>query len=112
MSYKIKSKLWIEHNGEIVMGEGRFRLLKALEYEGSLSSAARSVGISYKKAWKLLDSVNKNAKETVYSTTRGGSGGGGAELTDYGKRLLVQFESIRKDCWQHLNEGEEKLKAL
>lgn len=112
MGYTIKSKLWIEDDGEIVLGEGRYRLLKAMETTGSLTSAAKSIDISYQKAWKLLDTVNKNAKQPVFVAVRGGIGGGGAELTEYGSELINQFDLIRKECWEHLKRSEAKLKDL
>ena len=112
MEYTIKSKLWIEANGNIILGEGRTQLLKAIEKEGSLSAAAKSLGMSYKKAWKLMDVVNKNAKEIVVITSTGGSGGGGAEITPYGKELIKQFEALKTDCWKHLKESEEQFKNL
>lgn len=112
MDYTIKSKLWIEANGNIILGEGRTKLLKAIDKEGSLSAAAKSLGMSYKKAWRLVDVVNKNAKQPVVLTSTGGSGGGGAEVTGYGKELIKQFEILKADCWKHLRTSEEKLKNL
>lgn len=112
MNYSIKSKLWIEVNGNIILGEGRTQLLKAIEKEGSLSAAAKSLNMSYKKAWKLVDIVNKNAKEPLVITSTGGTGGGGAEVTPYGKDLIKQFEALKTDCWKHLKESEERFKNL
>ena len=112
MSYTIKSKLWIEANGTIILGEGRVQLLKAIEKEGSLSAGAKSIGMSYKKAWKLMDNLNKNAFKPVLITSKGGSGGGGAEITPYGKELIKQFEVMKDECWKHLKQSEERLKNL
>ena len=112
MDYSIKSKLWIESNGNIILGEGRTQLLKAIEQEGSLSAAAKSLNMSYKKAWKLVDIVNKNAKLPLVITSTGGSGGGGAEVTPYGKELIRLFEALKADCWKHLKESEERFKSL
>ena len=61
--YKIKSRIWVEAGDNVLVGEGRVKLLKAIEIEGSLSKAAKSIGMSYKKAWTLVDAVNKSAKE-------------------------------------------------
>ena len=83
MNYKIKSRIWIEADNNILLGEGRVRLLKAIEKTGSLSKAAKSLNISYKKAWNLVDSVNKSAKKPVTKSNIGGVGGGGAKLTSY-----------------------------
>ena len=53
MNYKIKSRIWIEADGDILLGEGRVALLKAIESTGSLSKAAKSLKMSYKKAWSV-----------------------------------------------------------
>jgi len=104
MEYKIKSRIWIEADGNILLGEGRISLLKAIEETGSLSKAAKSLGMSYKKAWSLIDAVNKRAEKAVTTTSIGGKGGGGAELTDYGKSLVETFETINENCWTFLDE--------
>ncbi len=84
MKYTIKSRIWIEADNKILLGEGRVSLLKAIDKTGSLSKAAKSIGMSYKKAWSLIDAVNKRAEQPVTTSSIGGKGGGGAELTDYG----------------------------
>ena len=112
MSYKIKSRIWIESDNNVLLGEGRVHLLKAIQETGSLSKAAKSLKISYKKAWQLLDSVNKSAKKPVTINSIGGIGGGGAELTEYGKSLVVAFDEINRNCWKFLDKQLEKIKQL
>ena len=112
MSYKIKSRIWIESENRVLLGEGRVQLLKTINETGSLSKAARSLNISYKKAWGLINSVNKSAKKPVTINTIGGKGGGGAKLTDYGKTLINTFDEINKNCWLFLDEQLEKFKDL
>jgi len=112
MKYKIKSRIWIEADNKVLIGEGRVRLLKAIEETGSLSKAARSIQISYKKAWTMLDAVNKSAKNPVTESSTGGKGGGGAVLTTYGKELIKAFEAINKNCWEHLDSQIEKINSL
>ena len=104
MDYKIKSRIWIEADGNILLGEGRVSLLKAIEAEGSLSKAAKSLGMSYKKAWSLIDAVNKRAEKPVTTSSIGGKGGGGATLTAYGKSLVEAFDTINENCWKFLDE--------
>lgn len=112
MGYKIKSRIWIESEDNVLLGEGRVHLLKAIQKTGSLSKAAKSLNISYKKAWQLLDSVNKSAKKPVTINSIGGKGGGGAELTDYGKSLIKAFDEINKNCWAFLDKQLAKIELL
>lgn len=112
MSYKIKSRIWIEHKDHVLLGEGRVSLLKAIEDTGSLSKAAKSLNLSYKKAWHLIDSVNKSAKKPVTTNSIGGKNGGGTKLTDYGKSLIIAFDTINKNCWEFLDEQLIKIKDL
>ncbi|MEM7186570.1 MAG: molybdenum transporter [Bacteroidota bacterium] len=100
----MKSRIWIEANGHILLGEGRIQLLKAIEETGSLSKAAKSLGMSYKKAWSLVDAVNSRAKKPVITANIGGKGGGGTQLTGYGKSLVHTFETINENCWKFLDE--------
>ncbi|KAB1069171.1 LysR family transcriptional regulator [Tamlana haliotis] len=112
MGYKIKSRIWIESDDNVLLGEGRVHLLKAIQENGSLSKGAKSLNISYKKAWGLLDSVNKSAKEPVTINSVGGKGGGGVELTEYGQKLINTFDEINKDCWKFLDEQLAKFEEL
>ena len=72
MHYKIKSKIWIESNGKILLGEGRVQLLKAIKETGSLSKASKKLNMSYKKAWGLIDAVNSIAEKEVVIKNIGG----------------------------------------
>jgi molybdate transport system regulatory protein len=112
MSYKIKSRIWIESEENVLIGEGRVHLLKAIDETGSLSKAAKSLSISYKKAWQMLDAVNKSAKKPVTINSIGGKGGGGAKLTDYGKSLVQAFDEINRNCWAFLDAQLTQYKCL
>jgi len=112
MNYKIKSRIWIETNNYVFLGEGRVSLLKAIEETGSLSKAAKTLKMSYKKAWRLIDTVNKAAKKPVTISSIGGKGGGGAQLTPYGKSLIIAFENINKKCWKFLNDQIKTMNEL
>lgn len=112
MGYKIKSRIWIESDNNVLLGEGRVHLLKAIQNTGSLSKAAKTLNISYKKAWQLLDSVNKSAKKPVTINSVGGKGGGGAQLTDYGKSLISAFDKINKNCWLFLDQELKRIEQL
>jgi molybdate transport system regulatory protein len=104
MNYQVKSRIWIEADDQILLGEGRVRLLKAIEEYGSLSKASKQLNISYKKAWRLIDAVNKTAKKPVTASSVGGVGGGGVTLTPYGRDLVDAFEKLNKNCWKFLDQ--------
>lgn len=103
MGYKIKSKIWIESNGQILLGEGRVSLLKAIDETGSLNKAAKHLKMSYKKAWGLIDDVNSRAEKSVVTKNIGGKSGGGTVLTPYGKTLVETFDEINENCWKYLD---------
>lgn len=100
--FQLKSRIWIEGKEGIFLGEGRIQLLQAIEKEGSLSKAAKSIKMSYKKAWNLVDAINKASKTPIVITSTGGSGGGGTILTDFGKQKIQQFEEVKKNCWEFM----------
>ena len=110
--YKIKSRIWIESGDKVLLGEGRAQLLKAIDTHGSLSKAAKSLKMSYKKAWTLIDAVNKSAEEPVIETSIGGKEGGGARLTTYGRELVSVFDEINRSCWDFLEGQEQKIMDL
>ena len=73
---------------EEAIGPGKIALLEQIERGGSLSQAARELGMSYRRAWQLLDSLNHCFRERVAVTAKGGRRGGGATLTAFGRELI------------------------
>lgn len=100
--FQIKSRIWIEGTKGIFLGEGRIHLLKAIDQEGSLSKAAKSLNMSYKKAWNLVDAINKSAPQPIVKKSTGGNGGGGTTITAYGKNKIAQFETLKQKCWDFM----------
>jgi molybdate transport system regulatory protein len=76
------------------IGPGKIALLEQIERGGSLSQAARELGMSYRRAWQLLDSLNRCFRERVALTARGGRRGGGATLTAFGRRLIRSYREF------------------
>jgi molybdate transport system regulatory protein len=76
------------------VGTGKIRLLEAVERTGSLSQAAREIPMSYRRAWLLIDSMNTEFDTPVISATVGGSGGGGAKLTSFGRQLIGAYRAL------------------
>lgn len=112
MSYKIKSRIWIEHNDSVLLGEGRVKLLKKIDNTGSLSKAAVALNLSYKKAWHLVDSINRSAAQPVTVKSTGGKDGGGTIVTAYGKSIIAAFDLIKKNCWEFLDHQLQQVEEL
>jgi len=93
-----KFKLWVSSGtAEGVFGDGKWRLLKAIEGEGSLSGAAKALGISYRKAWGDLRKAEECLDAALIDKSRGGRSGGGTDLTETGKRWLAAYSRFRAD---------------
>jgi molybdate transport system regulatory protein len=76
------------------IGHGKIRLLEAVRDRGSISAAGRTMGMSYRRAWLLIDELNALFGQPVIATKHGGPHGGGAELTPLGHRVVEQYRSI------------------
>ena len=75
----------------IAMGPGKAELLHAIEDTGSISAAARSLGMSYRRAWLLVDTMNQCFRSPVVETLTGGQKGGGARITELGREVLRRY---------------------
>ncbi len=93
---KIKSKVWIEKNGESIFGEGKARLFQTIEKTGSISEAARLMGISFRRAWGYITTMEKRLGFLLVDKSRGGKGGGGSSLTEKAKGFLIRYEKLNK----------------
>jgi molybdate transport system regulatory protein len=78
----------------IAIGPGKIDLLKQVEATRSISAAARSLGMSYKHAWHLIDSLGQGLGRPVVATATGGKGGGGSVLTELGSQLVERYGAI------------------
>ena len=78
----------------IAMGPGKADLLQAIEAEGSITGAARRMGMSYRRAWLLVDVMNESFRGPLVETARGGRRGGGARLTPLGRDALERYRDM------------------
>ena len=92
--YALKGRIWIEGTDGTFLGYGRVVLLERIRQYGSISEAARSMNMSYKHAWELVESMNRQSKTSLVETATGGKGGGGTRLTEAGERAVELFWSI------------------
>ena len=77
-----------------VFGHGKAALLESIEKSGSISAAARNLRMSYRRAWMLTDSMNNNFKKPLIKSKLGGKGGGGAQITSEGKKVLALYRKM------------------
>ena len=77
-----------------MIGPGKVALLEGIERSGSISAAGREMGMSYKRAWMLIEALNGMFSAPLVESARGGAGGGGATLTDTGRQVLALFREI------------------
>jgi molybdate transport system regulatory protein len=92
---QVRSKAWLEAGGFPLIGAGRADLLRAIEDTGSINAAAKRLGMDYRRAWGLIDSMERRLKFRLVVRRRGGTGRGTA-LTDEARRLLSLFETFER----------------
>jgi molybdate transport system regulatory protein len=84
----------IDFGADRALGPGKIRLLEAIRNTGSISKAGRSLAMSYRRAWLLVDDMNRCFREAVVATQPGGAQGGGAALTPFGVELIEKYRAI------------------
>ena len=84
----------IDFGADRALGPGKIRLLEAIGKTGSISRAGRALGMSYRRAWLLIDDMNRTFRTAVVATQPGGVKGGGAALTPFGLQLIENYRAI------------------
>lgn len=90
----VRLTLRIDFSSDRSLGPGKIRLLEAIGKTGSISQAGRSLGMSYRRAWLLVDDLNSCFRKQVVAKKPGGARGGGAALTPFGRALIEKYRSI------------------
>jgi molybdate transport system regulatory protein len=88
----------IDLAGGTRIGPGKIALLEAIAREGSISAAGRAMRMSYRRAWELVEALNRGLGSPVVTTSAGGSGGGGASLTAVGDALVGHYRAIEAEA--------------
>ena len=76
------------------MGPGKAELVERIAQTGSISAAARAMGMSYRRAWQLVEALNRDYRERVIDTATGGKRGGGARVTAFGQEVVERFRAM------------------
>jgi len=111
-SENIRARFWITGKNAGYIGIGRIELLEKIDELGSMSQAAKSMGMSYKKAWKLIDELNAMYDEPLIVKVQGGKSGGGSVLTPKGQCLITEFRSIEKKMSAFLQQASQRVQKF
>ena len=109
MILKLRYKLWLEKDGEKVFGDGPLDILHRVERVGSLRQAAKEINMSYSQAWNLIKDLEKRLGFDLLKRKVGGEKGGGSEITEEARELMMKFETFRKRADQSLYSLYEKI---
>jgi molybdate transport system regulatory protein len=112
VSNTVRPRIRVFHDEEIALGPGKVNLLEAIERTGSLAEAARSLGISYMRAWHLLQTMNACFKEPLVHSSRGGTKHGGASLTETGRAVVAAYRRMEADSLRALEPAWQEILRL
>lgn len=93
--YRLDLKIRLHNGPDIALGPGKADLLEAIVQHGSISGAARAMGMSYRRAWLLVETMNRSFRQPLVSTQPGGKHGGGTQLTATGEQVLQRYRALR-----------------
>lgn len=110
MDLNLKVKLYLQDGEEKFMGIGVLWLLNKVEEKNSLRSAAKELGISYSKAYNMVQNLEKTLNKQILVRQKGGQSRSGATLTPFAKDFLKLYENFQKDCKNLLNQPFEEFK--
>jgi molybdate transport system regulatory protein len=92
----VQPRFRIFRGGDIALGPGKVELLALIGRTGSINQAARRMGMSYMRAWSLVQTMNRCFKQPLVLVSRGGEGGGGAELTEIGGQVVALYQQMEQ----------------
>lgn len=105
----LKGCLWFSKEQDRFLGGERIALLEKIDELGSIAQAAKTVGVSYKTAWEMVNQINNLAITTLVDRSTGGKGGGGASLTATGREVLQQFQVIQEEHERFLKNLDQRM---
>ena len=108
----MRPQLRISFRKSIAMGPGKADLLDAIAESGSISAAARKLGMSYRRAWLLVDTMNSSFKSPLVETLTGGAQGGGAQVTDLGHEVVKRYREMEKKACASVSREMTAFSAL
>ena len=95
MAHRIDIRIRLYCGEEIAMGPGKADLLEAIREHGSISAGGRALDMSYRRAWLLVDTMNRCWNEPLVATSPGSAHGGGARVTQFGEEVLSRYRALQ-----------------
>jgi molybdate transport system regulatory protein len=111
MKTKLHVRIRVVHGEDFAIGPGKADLLEAIDRTGSISAAARELGMAYRRAWLLVDSMNRCFRSPLVETATGGSSGGGAIVSDLGREVLRHFRAMERKARVAVEAESQKITA-
>ena len=108
--YSVRVRVWIEEANGHFLGIGRVQLLENIEKTGSITNAAKKMKMSYRQAWQFVEDMNNQANDPLVEKLLGGAGGGGARLTDAGKKAIIIYYRLEKNTREFADKETAKIK--
>lgn len=95
---EVRFRMRIRSGDTVALGPGKVDLLEAVQEHGSISAAARSLGMSYRRAWLLIDELNRSLKSPATISEQGGQSGGGCALTPVGENIVRLYREVESEA--------------
>lgn len=112
MTDSISIKIRLHTHDAVALGPGKADLLEAILNHGSISAAGRAMGMSYKRAWDLVNTMNISFAKPLVTTAKGGAKGGGAEVTPFGQTILSAYREIEHKAHEAIATDLTKLLSM
>ena len=109
---QIRVRCWIDIDGERFFGPGRAELLQLIHDTGSISRAAQSMGMSYKKAWAMVGELNTRGQKPYVIAHKGGQKGGGTQVTRTGLEVLKAYQKLNNKLSSIVEKNLNILKVI
>ena len=108
-AFKMRIRIYA---GDRMLGPGKMELLAQVDAMGSLSVSSKQMGMSYMRAWTLVQDLNSDPDRPMVEMSRGGAGGGTARVTSFGKKVLALYQSMERKSASAANPDGRKLARL
>ncbi len=108
--YTVRVRVWIDEDDGPFLGIGRVVLLEKIKETGSITNAAKSIKMSYRQAWQLVEDMNKRSKIPLVEKVLGGRNGSGTKITKAGEEAIKKFYSLEKQVQNFTKKTALKIK--